>query len=117
MSYYGNGAWVIDDQKLDEEIRKEADIVNPEKQREKTSSELKKEVRDKDREIMELKTKLEKSQTVVEKTIPEKELKKLKESCPRCGRALKISWTVCPFCKASLAKRADLRSKSRKSSS
>lgn len=44
-------------------------------------------------------------------------LKKLKESCPRCGRALRPSWTVCPYCRASLAKRAELRSKSRKSSS
>lgn len=44
-------------------------------------------------------------------------LKKLKESCPRCGRALRISWTVCPYCKATLAKRAELRSKSSKSSS
>ncbi len=44
-------------------------------------------------------------------------LKKLKESCPRCGRALKISWTVCPFCRMTLAKKAELRSKRRKSSS
>ncbi len=42
-------------------------------------------------------------------------LKKLKESCPRCGHALKMSWTVCPYCKATVAKRAEL--KTRKSSS
>jgi len=44
-------------------------------------------------------------------------LKKLKESCPRCGRALRTSWTVCPYCRATISKRADIRSKSRKSSS
>ena len=26
-------------------------------------------------------------------------MKKLKKECGNCGRALKMSWAVCPYCK------------------